>query len=112
MPFSENFRSRVSTRYAEELVSRSARGLLVRPGLVAGDDGRVQGNAIGSLALLGVALLTSVWVLLDARGRQRAGDDVVARIGPVELATPEVWFVATLLLWVVVVPLYLVARRS
>ena len=72
----------------------------------------MNGNALGPLALLVVALAVDVWVFLDARHRSHAGDDVVATVGPVTLSTPEQWLLGSLLLWVFVVPLYLVARRA
>lgn len=72
----------------------------------------MSGSPAGSLLLLTVALVVDVWVLLDARRRSRSDDPVVATVGPVTLSTPEQWFVGCLLLWVLVVPLYLVARRA
>jgi len=66
----------------------------------------------GPLALLAAALVVDVWVYVDARRRDGAGRGVVAEVGPLKLATPGQWFVASLLLWVVVLPLYLVARRA
>jgi hypothetical protein len=72
----------------------------------------VDGTPWGALALLAVALVVDAWIYVDARQRRDAGDDVVASVGPVTLSTPEQWLVASLLLWVFVVPLYLVARRA
>ena len=72
----------------------------------------MDGGALGALALLVVVLAVDVWVFLDARRRSRAGDDVVATVGPVTLSTPQQWLLGSLLLWVFVVPLYLVARRA
>ena len=67
---------------------------------------------LGPLALLVVVITVDVWVFLDARSRSRTGDDVVATVGPVTLSTPQHWLLGSLLLWVFVVPLYLVARRA
>ena len=72
----------------------------------------VSGGALGPLALLVVVLAVDVWVFLDARRRSHAGADVVATVGPVTLSTPQQWLLGSLLLWVFVVPLYLVARRA
>jgi len=72
----------------------------------------VGGTAFGALTLFAGALAVDVWVYLDARSRSHAGDDVVATVGPMSLETPEQWLIASLLLWVFVVPLYLVAGRA
>jgi len=72
----------------------------------------VDGTAFGAITLLAGALVVDVWVFVDARSRSHAGDDVVATVGPITLGTPEQWLIASLLLWVFVVPLYLVARRT
>ena len=72
----------------------------------------VGGTAFGALSLFAGALVVEVWVFLDPRSRSHAGDDVVATVGPKTLQTPDHWLIASLLLWVFVVPLYLVARRA
>lgn len=72
----------------------------------------MTGGGWGPLALLLVALAVDVWVVLDARTREASGDPVVAEVGPVTLSTPQQWLLACLLVWVVAVPLYLVARRA
>jgi len=69
-------------------------------------------NAWGPLVLLLVVLAVDVWILRDARAREVQGRDVVASVGPVTLATPSQWLLGCLLLWVFVVPLYLVARKA
>jgi len=61
--------------------------------------------------LLVVVLTIATWVFLDARSRSRTGVNVVATVGPITLETPGQWLAGSLLLWVFVVPLYLVARR-
>jgi hypothetical protein len=68
----------------------------------------------GSVALLVVVVVVAVdaWVLLDARAREAGGHAVAATVGPITLATPAQWFLGCLILWVLVVPLYLVARRE
>jgi hypothetical protein len=72
----------------------------------------VNGTLVAPLMFLLVALAVDVWVFLDAKGRRDAGDDVVATVGPVTLSTPEQWLLGSVLLWIFVVPLYLVARRA
>lgn len=58
-----------------------------------------------------VALAVDIWIFLDAKRRSESGDAVVATVGPVTLSTPQQWLLAGVLLWIVVVPLYFVARR-
>jgi hypothetical protein len=76
------------------------------------DDGTVDGNAAAAVSVLLLGLAVDVWIFIDARGRSARGEDVVATIGPVTLSTAEQWLIGCLLLWVIVVPLYLVARRA
>lgn len=65
-----------------------------------------------ALAVLLVALVVDGWVFMDARAREDDGREVVASVGPVTLSTPAHWLLGCLLLWVFVVPLYLVARNA
>lgn len=67
---------------------------------------------VGPLLFLLVALAVDVWIFLYAKGRSESGDDVVATVGSVTLSTPEQWLLGSVLLWIFVVPLYLVARRA
>lgn len=70
------------------------------------------GNGLAAVGLLLLVLAVDVWVLMDARVRSAQGEAVVATVGPVTLSTPEHWLIGSLLLWVLVVPLYLVARSA
>lgn len=72
----------------------------------------MAGAAWPPLAILTIALAADAWVFFDARARRAEGRNVIAAIGPIRLATPERWLVGCLLLWVFVLPLYLVARRA
>jgi len=72
----------------------------------------MDANSWGPLVLLLGGLAVDVWVLRDARAREAQGRDVVATVGPVTLSTPSQWLLGCLLLWVFVVPLYLVARKA
>jgi len=49
---------------------------------------------------------------LDARAREAQHREVFATVGPVPLSTPGEWLIGCLVLWVFVVPLYLVARTA
>lgn len=57
-------------------------------------------------------MAADVWVGPDAKRRSEAGGEVIAAVGPVTLCSPEQWLLGGLLLWVFVVPLYLLARRG
>jgi hypothetical protein len=72
----------------------------------------VDGNWFGALAVLLVVVVVDVWIFSEARSRYARGRPVVATVGPVTLCTPVQWLVACLVLWVFVVPLYLVARKA
>ncbi|HSN11795.1 MAG TPA: hypothetical protein VLS51_06790 [Propionibacteriaceae bacterium] len=72
----------------------------------------MDGNGGEALVLLVGALVVDVWIFLDARARETQGDAVVATVGPVTLSTSGQWLLGCLLLWVFVVPLYLVARNA
>ncbi|MGE0819906.1 MAG: hypothetical protein AB7O74_14720 [Candidatus Nanopelagicales bacterium] len=72
----------------------------------------MSGSPLGPLALLAVAVAVDAWVFLDAKRRQDSGDDVVASVGPVTLSEPAHWLLGCIVLWILVVPLYLVARRA
>lgn len=72
----------------------------------------MDGNGWAALLLLLVALVVDLWIFTEARAREAEGRAVVATVGPVTLSTPSHWLVGCLLLWVFVVPLYLVARNA
>jgi len=57
-----------------------------------------------------VVLLTAVLVLRDARARERARRPVVVTVGTLTVADPAVWAALCVVLWVVALPAYLVAR--
>jgi hypothetical protein len=71
----------------------------------------IHANWLGPMVLLLAALAVDVWIFMEARARDTRGREVVATIGPVTFSTPTQWFLGCLLLWVFVVPLYLVARN-
>jgi len=72
----------------------------------------VNGAPVGPVVFLLVVLAVDAWVFVDARGRRESGDAVVATVGPITLSKPEQWLIGSVLLWIFVVPLYLVARRE
>jgi len=68
-------------------------------------------SPIGPVALLLVVLATDLWVYRDAATRARQGRPVEVTIGSLQIATPAAWLIGCLVLWVAVLPLYLIARR-
>ena len=63
------------------------------------------------LAVLVVGM-TSLWVLADAQSRLKAGRPVSVTIGGRTVDRPEVWAALCLLVVVLFLPLYLVARSA
>ena len=51
------------------------------------------------------------WVLHDARSRGERGRPVSATVGGLTIDRPEVWATLSVLVCVLALPLYLVARR-
>lgn len=70
-------------------------------------------NASNLIPILAAAavVVSDVWVMWDASRRTADDASVRARIGPVVLTQPTQWFLACIVLWLIVFPLYLVARR-
>jgi len=71
----------------------------------------VNGSPVGPLVLLLIVIATDAWVYVDARSRRDSGQDVVASVGPIAFSAPEHWLLGCIVLWIVVLPMYLVARR-
>jgi hypothetical protein len=66
-------------------------------------------SAVFSIAVLVVALAVDVWIYRDAGKRRQDGNPVSVAIGSLRIETPEAWFLGSVILWVVFVPLYLTA---
>ncbi len=67
---------------------------------------------LAPLVVVGLVVGADLWVLSDARRCARQGTPVVLRFGSLTIGTPEAWAVACLLLFVIFLPIYVVARRS
>ncbi len=67
---------------------------------------------VSTLAILLLLVACSLWVLEDARSRQDKGHPVVASVGGYTIDRPEIWAALSLLVCVLAVPMYLVARRE
>lgn len=72
----------------------------------------MDGRWIAPVGVLLAVLAVDVWVYTEARSRRARGQSVVATVGPVTLSTPEQWLLGCLVLWIFVLPLYLVARNA
>lgn len=67
---------------------------------------------LGPLLIAVAAVCVDAWVFIDARRWLRAGTPVECRLGTLHIATPIGWALACVVLFVVFVPIYLVARRD
>jgi hypothetical protein len=65
-----------------------------------------------ALVPLLVALATDVWLYADAKAHAKRGEPVVTQLGAFIIDSPEAWFIGSLLLWIVVVPLYIANRNQ
>lgn len=78
----------------------------------ARDTDWVSPAVVASLLAVLVVGTTSLWVLADARARLEVGRPVTATIGGVTVDRPEIWAALCLLVVVLFLPLYLVARSA
>lgn len=53
-----------------------------------------------------------LWVYSDARSRVGTGREPGVRIGSLQVSSPEAWAIGCLVLFVIVFPMYLIARRE
>lgn len=65
-----------------------------------------------ALAPLLVIVALDFWVYVDAREHHTHGREVVARVGSVHIDRPQKWVTGCVVLFIVMFPLYLVARRQ
>lgn len=74
--------------------------------------GSVTGGVLLAVfVLLGIAVATALWVYADARESAERGRPIVSSVGSIQLRTPVAWFLACLLLWEFVFPLYIDSRE-
>ncbi len=69
-------------------------------------------TVLAPLLIASVVVCLDLWVLADARRWAGQGTPVVFRFASLAIRTPEGWAIACLLVFVIFVPIYLVARRS
>ncbi len=69
-------------------------------------------HIVVALVLLLVFLAADAWVYVDAQRWSDEGTPVQFRIGNLVVATPELWAVACIVLFVVFFPAYLVSRKN
>lgn len=79
---------------------------------VDGHTGAVNPSAAAVLTIVLAVGAVSLWVWRDARSRDAHGRPVVATVGGLTFERPEVWAALCLLVALVFVPMYLVARKA
>jgi len=72
----------------------------------------VPATVLAPVILLLVILAVDLWIYRDSRAHCDRGRPVVVRIGSITVDTPEAWLTGCLLLSLVFIPLYLVAREA
>ncbi len=72
----------------------------------------MAGSWLGPVLIVIAVVARDAWVARDAIRRQSRGEGVTASVGPVTLDRPEHWLLGCLLLWILVFPMYLVARHQ
>ena len=65
---------------------------------------------IGPALVVLVVLLLNLWVYRDAKRCADEGAPVVLRMGGFVVATPAMWLLGCLVLWIFFFPLYVVSR--
>jgi hypothetical protein len=65
-----------------------------------------------ALAVVGCLLVVASWVWIDADSRAREDEPVSVSIGHLTIETPAAWSLGCLILSVIFVPLYLIARSG
>ena len=71
----------------------------------------MSATALAPVILLLVILTVDVWVYKDARERRDSGRTVVVTIGSITIDTPEAWLAGCVVVSLMFIPLYLVARE-
>jgi hypothetical protein len=72
----------------------------------------VSAAALVPLVVLLALVTIDLWIYSDARARREEGRPVVAAIGSFTIDTPEAWIAGCLLLSIVFIPLYFMARED
>lgn len=66
---------------------------------------------VGLVPLI-LVVSADIWVYRDAQARANTRREVEASIGSWRIATPETWLVGCAVLFLLIFPMYLVARRA
>jgi hypothetical protein len=69
-------------------------------------------TALVVLVPIVLVIAADIWVYVDARSRQGTGREPGVRIGSLQVESPEAWALGCLVLFVIVFPMYLIARRE
>lgn len=73
---------------------------------------QVSATALAPIIVVLVILTVAIWVYKDPGARRDSGQTVVVTIGSITIDTPEAWLAGCVVLSVLCIPLYLVARES
>lgn len=74
--------------------------------------GGMEASLLVTLVLIVAILASDFWVYVDATAHEERGRPVVARVGTVEVARPQMWLTFVVIVWVLFFPLYMVARKA
>jgi hypothetical protein len=73
---------------------------------------QVSATVVAPVILLLVILAVDLWIYKDARAHCDSGRPVVVTIGSITIDTPATWLGGCLVLSIVFIPLYFVAREA
>jgi ribose/xylose/arabinose/galactoside ABC-type transport system permease subunit len=71
----------------------------------------MEASFVVTLVLMVAIFASDLWVYADVTHLQAQSRPIVATLGTVEIARPEMWLILVIIFWVFFFPLYLVARR-
>jgi hypothetical protein len=72
----------------------------------------MSATVLAPVILVLVILAVDLWIYKDAKARSGSGRPVFVRIGSITIDTPDAWLAGCLLLSLVFIPLYLLARDA
>jgi hypothetical protein len=72
----------------------------------------MEASLVVTLVLMVAILASDFWIYVDATAHEERGRPVIARVGALEVARPQMWLTAVVIVWVLFFPLYIVARKA
>ncbi|HEY3873165.1 MAG TPA: hypothetical protein VGM10_32715 [Actinocrinis sp.] len=70
------------------------------------------GDLLVPIIALAVLVVSGLWVYSDAASHAERGRPVFFSAGSLEIRSPGVWAIGSLVLWVFFLPLYLTCRKN